>query len=74
MTKKPLYSSILNSISFVLLSFFAVNCSLVKPLGKNLTGESLTRLQALPNYKNDEFKNLDEASDSASINGFSSIK
>lgn len=39
-------------------------CGVVKSVGKNPKGEELTRLEALPNYKNGAFENLAERADS----------
>ncbi|WDF77110.1 MBL fold metallo-hydrolase [Mucilaginibacter sp. KACC 22773] len=45
--------------SLLLLTLVAgAGCRLVKSIGKNPDGDLLTRLEALPNYKNGQFQNL----------------
>ena len=46
-----------------LLLTAAAGCGVVKSLGKNPEGEELSRLEALPNYKNGSFENLAELAD-----------
>lgn len=50
-------------LAALLLTFIA-GCGLVKSVGRNPEGESLARLDTLPNYKNGGFENLAELSDS----------
>lgn len=47
-----------------LLLTSVAGCGVVKSMGKNPEGDELTRLEALPNYKNGGFENLAERSDS----------
>ncbi|WP_345949974.1 MBL fold metallo-hydrolase [Mucilaginibacter sp. PAMB04274] len=50
-----------HSLTVLLLLLVAAGCGLVKSLGKNPQGDDLARIQALPNYKNGTFQNLDSA-------------
>lgn len=43
---------------FALLLMIVAGCSLKRSLGNNPQGDELTRLEALPNYKNGGFQNL----------------
>jgi len=70
----PTYRYLLFPSLPLLLVVVAVSCSLVKPLGKNPKGDSLTRLEKLSNYKNGEFQNLDTAADSTGVSGFAALK
>jgi L-ascorbate metabolism protein UlaG (beta-lactamase superfamily) len=45
----------------ILLLTAATGCGIVKSLGRNPRGAALTRIQALPNYKNGAFQNIDSA-------------
>ena len=47
-----------------LLLLAIAGCGVIKSVGKNPEGEALSRLEALPNYKNGSFENLAERSDS----------
>jgi hypothetical protein len=42
---------------FVLASMLLFSCRPIKALGKNPEGETLKRIEALPNYKNGAFQN-----------------
>jgi L-ascorbate metabolism protein UlaG (beta-lactamase superfamily) len=59
---KNLFLKYFTGIPFLLLLVIApIGCGIVKSLGRNPKGDALTQLQALPNYKNGEFKNLDNS-------------
>ena len=52
-------------IGMVALLLTAIaGCGVVKSMGKDPKGDELTKLEALPNYKNGAFENLAERSDS----------
>jgi L-ascorbate metabolism protein UlaG (beta-lactamase superfamily) len=51
-------------VAGLLLTVIGAGCGPVKSLGKNPEGEELTRLEALPNYRNGRFQNLAKRSDS----------
>ena len=44
---------------FLLLLIIPQGCQPVKALGENPTGEDLDKIEALPNYRNGEFQNLE---------------
>jgi L-ascorbate metabolism protein UlaG (beta-lactamase superfamily) len=43
-----------------LLLILPLGCRPIKSLGKNPSGDALVRIEALPNYKNGEFQNLEK--------------
>lgn len=59
--KHRLFNHPLFSLIVLWLLVVPAGCGMVKSLGKNPQGDALTRIQALPNYKNGAFQNLDSA-------------
>jgi L-ascorbate metabolism protein UlaG (beta-lactamase superfamily) len=47
------------TVVVVVLSFYG--CNAIKSLGSNPSGEALQKIEALPNYKNGQFQNLDQS-------------
>jgi L-ascorbate metabolism protein UlaG (beta-lactamase superfamily) len=61
-------------VLLLLVTTLTVSCRLVKSLGKYPDGDQLARIQQEPNYKNNEFQNLDAESDTTKVEGFSALK
>ncbi|HEX8462494.1 MAG TPA: MBL fold metallo-hydrolase, partial [Segetibacter sp.] len=46
-------------LAVVIAGLSAYGCNAIKAIGKNPSGEALRKIEALPNYKNGQFQNLD---------------
>jgi L-ascorbate metabolism protein UlaG (beta-lactamase superfamily) len=47
-------------VTAVIVAISVYGCKEIKAVGKNPSGEALKRIEALPNYKNGQFQNLDQ--------------
>jgi L-ascorbate metabolism protein UlaG (beta-lactamase superfamily) len=47
-------------VPVVALGLSVIGCNEIRSIGKNPSGEALKKIEALPNYKNGQFQNLDQ--------------
>jgi L-ascorbate metabolism protein UlaG (beta-lactamase superfamily) len=65
--KTPPFKYLVVPLLVTLLLAGVAGCGLVRSLGKKPDGDALVRMEALPNYKNGEFQNLNATGDSNKV-------